>query len=42
MKQKVSNIFKKSDIDSNAFNSLTPLMKEAIEDVFKLIEKEAL
>lgn len=37
----VSQIVKKNlEIDSKAFKDLSPLMKEAVSDVFKLIEKE--
>jgi len=38
---KISNIIKENKlIDSKTYNSLSPLMKEAVSDVFKLIEKE--
>ena len=37
----VSRIVKdKTLIDSKSFNELSPLMKEAIGDIFKLIDKE--
>jgi len=37
----VSRIVKENRIiDSKSFNELPPLMKEAMSDVFKLIEKE--
>ena len=37
----VSQIVKKNlEIDSKAFKDLSPKMKEAVSDVFKLIEKE--
>ena len=37
----VSQIVKKNlEIDSQSFKDLSPLMKEAVSDVFKLIEKE--
>ncbi len=41
MLTQVSKLVKdKNLIDSKSFNELSPLMKEAISDVFKLIEKE--
>ena len=41
MLTQVSKLVKdKNLIDSKSFNELSPLMKEAINDVFKLIEKE--
>ena len=37
----VSRVIKENHIiDSKSFNELPPLMKEAMSDVFKLIEKE--
>ena len=37
----VSRIVKENlEIDSQSFRDLSPLMKEAVSDVFKLIEKE--
>ena len=37
----VSRIVKeKLEIDSQSFKDLSPLMKEAVSDVFRLIEKE--
>lgn len=39
MKQRISNLIKENYIDSDSFKSLTPLMKEAVRDVFELIEK---
>jgi hypothetical protein len=37
----VSQIVKQNlEIDSKSFKELSPLMKEAVSDVFKLIEKE--
>ena len=41
MLTQVSKLVKdKNLIDSKSFNELSPLMKEAISDVFKMIEKE--
>jgi hypothetical protein len=38
---KVSRIFKNNlETDSQSFKDLSPVMKEAVRDVFKLIEKE--
>ena len=39
MKQRISNLIKENYIDSDSFKSLTPLMKEAVRDVFEIIEK---
>jgi len=39
MKQRISNLIKENYIESDSFKSLTPLMKEAVRDVFELIEK---
>lgn len=41
MKTKVSNIVKETKIlDSKSYNELTPVMKEAIKEIYRLIEKE--
>jgi hypothetical protein len=41
MKNKISNIVKETNIlDSKSYNELTPVMKEAIKDIYRLIEKE--
>ena len=41
MKNKVSNILKETKIlDSKSYNELTPVMKEAIREIYRLIEKE--
>jgi hypothetical protein len=41
MKKKISSIIKDSEIlNTESYNKLTPVMKEAIKDVFKTIEKE--
>ena len=41
MKNKISNIVKKTNIlDSKSYNELTPVMKEAIKEIYRLIEKE--
>lgn len=41
MLNKVSNIVKETRIiNSNSFNSLSPKMKEAVKDIFKLVGKE--
>lgn len=38
---KVSSLIKENQlIDSKAFNELSPLMKEAVKDVYKIINKE--
>ena len=38
---KISNIIKENSIiKSETFNSLSPLMKEAVKDMFKLIENK--
>jgi len=38
---KISNLFKdKKSLDTETFNSLTPVMKEAVEDMFKIIENK--
>jgi len=41
MKNKVSNLVKETRVmDSKSYNDLTPIMKEAVKDVFKIIENE--
>ena len=41
MKNKVSNILKETKIlDSKSYNELSPVMKEAIKEIYRLIEKE--
>jgi hypothetical protein len=41
MKNKISNIVKETNIlDSKSYNELTPVMKEAIKEIYRLIEKE--
>jgi len=41
MKMKVSNLIKENKlIDSKTYNSLSPIMKEAIKDMFKIIENK--
>lgn len=41
MKNKVSNLVKETRVmDSKSYNDLTPVMKEAVKDVFKIIENE--
>jgi hypothetical protein len=41
MKNKISNIVKETKIlDSKSYNELTPVMKEAIKEIYRLIEKE--
>ncbi len=41
MKNKLSNIIKENKVmDSKSYNELTPKMKEAIKDIFKVIENE--
>ena len=38
---KISNIIKENKlIDSKTYNSLSPLMKEAVKDMFKIIENK--
>jgi vacuolar-type H+-ATPase subunit H len=38
---KVSSLIKENQlIDSKAFNELSPLMKEAVKDVYKIINEE--
>jgi hypothetical protein len=41
MKNKVSNLVKETRImDSKSYNELTPVMKEAVKEVIKIIENE--
>jgi len=41
MKNKVSSLVKETRvIDSKSYNELTPVMKEAIKEIYRLIEKE--
>jgi predicted thioredoxin/glutaredoxin len=41
MKNKISNIVKETKIlDSKSYNELTPVMKETIKEIYRLIEKE--
>ena len=41
MKKKVSSLVKETRvIDSKSYNELSPVMKEAIKDIFKIIENE--
>jgi hypothetical protein len=41
MKSRISNIVKKTKIlDSKSYNELAPVMKEAIKEIYRLIEKE--
>jgi hypothetical protein len=41
MKNKISNIVKETNIlDSKSYNELTPVMKESIKEIYRLIEKE--
>jgi hypothetical protein len=41
MKNKISNIVKETKIlDSKSYNELTPVMKEAIKEIYRLIENE--
>ena len=41
MKNKISNIVKETNIlDSKSYNELTPVMKEAIKEIYRLIETE--
>jgi hypothetical protein len=40
MKNKLSSIVRETRvINSNSFNELTPVMKQAIQDVFSILEK---
>ena len=41
MKTKVSNILRETNLlDSKSYKELTPVMKEAIKEIYRLIEKE--
>lgn len=41
MKNKISSLVKElSIVDSKSYNKLPPVMKEAVKEIFKLIEKE--
>ena len=41
MKNKLSNIIKKNKImDSKSYDELTPKLKEAVKDIYKIIENE--
>lgn len=41
MKNKLSNIIKETKVmDSKSYNDLTPKMKKAIKEIYKLIESE--
>ena len=41
MKNKLINIIKKNKImDSKSYDELTPKMKEAVKDIYKIIENE--
>ena len=41
MKPKISNILRETNIlDSRSYKELTPVMKEAIKEIYRLIEKE--
>ena len=41
MKNKISNIVKETRVmDSKSYNELTPVMKEAVKEVIKIIENE--
>jgi hypothetical protein len=41
MKNKVSNLVKETRVmDSKSYNELTPVMKEAVKEVIKIIESE--
>ena len=41
MKNKVSNLVKDTRVmDSKSYNELTPVMKEAVKEVIKIIENE--
>jgi hypothetical protein len=39
MNQRISNLKREDFIDSQSYGTLSPLMKEAVKDVFELIEK---
>jgi hypothetical protein len=41
MKPRISNILRETNLlDSKSYNELTPVMKEAIKEIYRLIEKE--
>ena len=41
MKNKISNILRETNLlDSKSYKELTPVMKEAIKEIYRLIEKE--
>jgi len=41
MKNKISNIVKETKVmDSKSYNALTPKMKEAVKEIYKIIENE--
>ena len=41
MKPKISNILRETNLlDSKSYKELTPVMKEAIKEIYRLIEKE--
>ena len=41
MKNKISNIVKETRVmDSKSYNKLTPKMKEAVKEIYKIIENE--
>lgn len=41
MKNKISNILRETNLlDSRSYKELTPVMKEAIKEIYRLIEKE--
>jgi hypothetical protein len=41
MKNKISNILRENNLlDSKSYKELTPVMKEAIKEIYRLIEKE--
>lgn len=40
MSNKISNLFKEvNSLDTETYKNLSPIMKEAVRDLFKLIEK---
>jgi predicted thioredoxin/glutaredoxin len=41
MKPRISNILRETNLlDSKSYNELTPVMKETIKEIYRLIEKE--
>jgi hypothetical protein len=41
MKPRISNILRETNLlDSKSYKELTPVMKEAIKEIYRLIEKE--